>query len=123
MPLDRSAYEKIVKERAVEHLQDRVVSAALSLMHEAVPMTALTQSPEWDRYLQLISGEIEKARRNEELLTAKITNPGVVNHDQIMLLKLSLQAWRSRRESFEHALALPKQIIDGAKRAEERSHE
>lgn len=119
MTITRTQYEKSSKERAADKLSDRHLSAVLHLVHAAVPLETLTNSPEWDRYLQLITALLEIASKQEQELVGKLSWNGTVNHDELMLTKIQLAMWRGRAGALQDVLSLPKQVLEAAARAKE----
>lgn len=119
MTITRQQVDEAAVKRAGQRFQDRQLSAALQLIHTATPLATLTGSGEWDRYLQLIAGLVEQARAQEAIFAAKLLGH-VVNHDEILALKLHHAHWVARAAALAEAMALPQEVLAAAARAKEK---
>lgn len=108
---DRTQFLKQQKDK----LQDKSLSAALHLKAAAVPLQHLTRSDDWNRYLQMLQGELETARMDESALMKKLSGY-VVNVDALMTIKMQLAAAQATCTTLEKIIALPQQIMDAAAR-------
>ena len=113
MTVDRKRFDETVNKRKEEHH----ISEVLHLVHAAVPIEKVTQSPEWNSFLQLIEGLIENEQRKYETLHKQLVDPNTVNTDKIMLLKQQITASLSRIEAWIEARDLPGKVLTAADKA------
>ena len=106
--------------RSVKKIDDRGLSATLQLLHAAVPMEKVTQSLEWNSYLELISGLLEEERNKYASFQTRISDPTLVNTDKIMILKIALAQSSAVIETLNYVSDIPKQIMEAAKRKEDK---
>jgi len=110
MSIDKNRFTESVN----KHRQESRISDVLQLVHAAVPIDKVTQSPEWNSVLQLIQGMIDAEQAKYEDLHKKFVAPQLVNHDQIMLMKQQITASLSRISTLIEVRDLPKTVLDAA---------
>jgi len=96
--------------------QQRIRELQASI-HEAVRATAVTGHAEWDHFLELIEGRIAKYRDMIAVEQSALVAPGLVNSEQIMLLKVRLACLQTALCELEAVIALPKILIAGGSEA------
>lgn len=78
-------------------------------------MQALTGSLEWNSYLEMVNGFIEKLVPTRDALNKRICSGDVVDYKELISLKLKYIDVLARIETLEQLSNLPKQIIEAAK--------
>jgi len=86
--------------------QQTLVQAQLSIEH-------VTSDPHWDRFLSYIQAAIEAEQGKEQTLFASLRDPGLVNHDQIMQVKIALAQCTAHIQAWQEVMAVPKRLKDG----------
>jgi hypothetical protein len=114
--IDRNRF----KEAASQKLQERGLSASLHLIHAAVPMEKMTASAEWNSYLQLIEGMLEKEQQTCDRLQQELSSPNLANVERLMQLKLQLAGCLASLKTLTEVRDLPIDIVGAAARAKER---
>lgn len=115
MSYSRADYQKMVADTARAKFDDRQLSSALHLIHAAAPLEKLTQSDEWNRYLQLVTGLIAQTQEQERLFTQQLKG-ALVKHEDLLLVKLNLAAAEARIQALQQVLELPKTILEASER-------
>lgn len=113
--MDRSEYKSFVEKKSSEHRQRENTAAIVQLIKSSVSMQNLTGSMEWNSYLEMVNGFIEKLVPTRDALNKKICSGDVVDHNEILSLKLKYIDVMARIETLEQLSNLPKQIIEAAK--------
>lgn len=116
MTIDRDRFTEAAK----QHLRERGLSAALHLIHAAVPIEKLTMSDEWNSYLQLIEGLLEQEQQSLEQLQRELSSPTLANAERIMQLKLQIAGSFARLKTLTEVRDLPRELIGAAATARER---
>lgn len=111
-----SDFAKAQKTKRQNQTRERV--PGLELLSQAqVKAEHVTGHDAWDTYLSYIQSAVEKAQGYMAHLDALLTDPMVVDHSQIMRLKVEREACRARIEAWEAATSLPRQIIEQGEKA------
>lgn len=96
--------------------QAQKVAAAKPMLHQlavAAPrMETLTQSAEWNRYLQHLQAQVDIAKRGIEACVNGLTDPNITDPNEIFRLKITHAAFVARKQAFDEAMELPKQLIE-----------
>lgn len=106
-------YKDYAGRKKEEKRQRRAASLEL-LTRAEVPAKALVGDPKWDIFLSQVQVAIEQSEAQAAGLEAKLADPDVVNHDQIMAVKTSLARVKGRIEAWKAAVELPAQIVSAA---------
>ncbi len=72
----------------------------------------LTGVVQWDRFLSYLAAGAETCQQQAEALREKIADPLVVDHTEIMRLKISLEGWIQRGFAFDAVMGLPKDLLE-----------
>lgn len=87
------------------------------LAQASVSAEHLTGYHEWNTYLSYVQAVIEKARIYLGECDARLTNPDIVNHDQLIQIKIQRESIASMIRAWEAAISLPKEIIEKGEEA------
>lgn len=77
----------------------------------------MTQVREWDLFLSYIAAAQEECAKEIDKLRAKISDPMVVDHDEVMRLKVLLEGWIQRQNAFQAVISLPKDLMEMGREA------
>ena len=80
--------------------------------HEAVRASAVTGHPDWDHFLAAIEGRIKSYQTMIANEQVRLSNPELVNGDEIMLIKVRLACLNEGRKVLEDVIGLPKKLIE-----------
>lgn len=107
---------------AQEHYRSRDEQRSVDLQAQRRQLTLLAQAevlagnmtrvPEWNLFLSYVSAAAEECERQIDLLRTKVSDPMVVQHDEVMRLKVLLEGWQQRRLAFDAVMSLPKDLLD-----------
>lgn len=112
MAFDRSEWSRPEQAKAMHH------KPMLYQLATAAPrMETLTRSDEWNRYLQYLQAQVDLAKRGEQASIKNLVDPAITDTNEIMRLKIAHAAFAARRQAFEEAMELPKQLIDAGAEA------
>ena len=89
------------------------------LIRDSVAAEHVTANEYWDRFLALVSGAHGKALHLFEQDRGILGSPTVVNHEQIMQVKLSMAKLDGMVAALNWVMELPKALIDAALPAKE----
>ena len=116
MAFDEAEYRRHIAEAAKpsdaregRHLQ--------MLERAALEARAVTGDPHWDYYLSCLQGAIEQTEKQIAHLRENLGRGDVVNHDQIMTLKLALAECRGRLAAWIVARDTPKELMESGDKA------
>jgi hypothetical protein len=84
------------------------------LAQEAVRMENLTGDPHWDHFLSYLEFALKETRRLLEIQRQKLSDPGLVNDEQIRLLKSNIAQSEARIWTLNEVIELPKKLKEGA---------
>ena len=82
------------------------------LARAEVNSRALTGDPLWDTFLSYLQAAVEQTEAQRDTFTATISDPKVVNGDQIMMAKTGLAECTGRLEAWNAVISLPKDLIE-----------
>ncbi len=82
------------------------------LARAGVNSRALTGDPLWDTFLSYLQAAVEQTEAQRDTFTATISDPKVVNGDQIMMAKTGLAECTGRLEAWNAVISLPKDLIE-----------
>ena len=116
MTFDREDWAKGYKAR----LQERMNGKRTELEHfmqAEVQAERLTGDPDWDIFLQLVQAGIERMQKLANELRRQLADPGTVNQDELMRLKISLADAEGHVRAWEATIQLPKDIKQSGEQA------
>jgi len=116
MSLSREEYQGRVDAALNDHhrQQARKVEAAIYQLRQAeVPITKLTQDPNWNYYLSLLQSKIEESTMS--LRAAQEDRTVDFSHAVLAERRAQVLAWQARIDTLEEVLHLPTDILSGAK--------
>ena len=115
---DRSDWEEFTERKGAEAATHQRPQLEL-VAQQAVKASLLTGDPNWDMLTTMVQGVIEIAQQQANAFQAALNDPEIVNHEALLLAKMSLRETLARIEAWEAVLQLPAGIMrDGAKAAE-----
>lgn len=85
----------------------------------AVLAENLTGDEHWDYFLQCLQGALEASQSDETMLLERLASEHSVDHDTIMRLKLALMDARATIRTLKWTIALPHEIKETGKVAQE----
>lgn len=107
---------------AQEHYKDQNERQAVDLAQRRRQITVLaqaevlaenlTQVREWDLFLSYVQAGMNACDVECEKLRRRISDPMVVQTEEIMRLKVLLEGWEQRRNAFQAVISLPKDLIE-----------
>lgn len=83
----------------------------------AVRTELLMGSSEWNSFLGYIQGAIEETEVQRDSLIELISDPLMVDHDQIMRAKIALSGCKERIAAWNAVIELPKDLIEAGNKA------
>lgn len=111
-----------------EYRKDKVNGRSQDIALERRQLTVLAQAvvaadhltgvPMWDQYLSYVAGAMESCAAQIVALRDQIADPMVVDHSEVMRLKILLEGWLQRNNAFAAVLALPKDLLEMGERAQ-----
>lgn len=118
MPFDRTQWN--ARDREGPTRRERAVAELQLLEQAAVSVEAVTGHPAWDRFLSMISAMIAKFEGMEEAALERISNPGTVDQNELMLAKIALAEARAAKTALQATMKLPSEIINAREIAVDR---
>ncbi len=116
MAFNRDEYRASIAEaetqRSADSVRDLKRHARASLEAQAV-----TGDPHWDYYLSHLQAAIETTDAQIAHLTASLCDDTVVDHNQLMTLKLALAECKGMANAWKVARNLPKDLIENGEKA------
>ncbi len=88
-----------------------------TLQRAALEARAVTGDPHWDYYLSCLQGAIEQTEKQIAHLRENLCDGSVVNHDQLLTLKLALAECRGRLTAWIVARDTPKELMESGDKA------
>lgn len=117
MSFDREDFDAMTEKKATERLKNN--QPALELLHQAKVRTSLlTQSPEWDTFLQMLQDAIEKNGAARDTYVQRLLQIDTSSDVAERMRRLAQQC-NTRIETIQGIMALPKQIHDAGTASEE----
>lgn len=119
MSYDRAQFLATVANKAQGRQSDilpvyRMVQAVGVVMQKLT-----TASSEWNRYLQLLQGQIERAEAAKITAQSKMNDPAVWDSQALAKLKSDILMTDAMILAWRLAMELPKAIIEGGGKAQE----
>ena len=96
--------------RSSEPAQERIRQLQAQT-HEAVRASAVTGHPDWDHFLAAVEGRIKSYQAMVAAEQVKLSNPALVNADEIMFIKVRLACLNEGCSALEDIIELPKRLI------------
>lgn len=87
------------------------------LRQTAIRTELLTGSPEWDSFLGYAQAAMEETEAQLQGWIVFITNPVIVDRDQIMQAKIALAECKGRIDAWKAVIELPKDLIETGNKA------
>jgi hypothetical protein len=81
------------------------------------PMEALTTSPEWEIFRNVIQGEIERLEKALDQLAPTFLNPETTTFEQMLGLKFNALIAGARVDALREVLGMPQVIIEDGEKA------
>lgn len=114
MTFDRSQFASLAERKRNER-QDR---PRLELVAQAaVKANLLTGSPHWDTFLTYIQSAVDATERQLKGFEAKLSDPAIVNPDDMMRAKIWASECRGRRDALLAVLSLPADLMKAGEAA------
>ena len=106
--------------KLVEQSDPRADASKLrNVIGAAVDAAKLTGSLEWDRYISWIEHAKDETKALIDTTQSKLNSPMIVNHDDIMRLKLELYGFEWQLQTLDWAQDLPRAIMAQGDQARE----
>ncbi len=117
MPFDRKDFEAAATGRKDQ--RERELMPLIRLLQSAAPVMAemMTGSDDWNRYLAILSGFVDRLQAGKATATARLADPGVWEPTQLTKLKSDILTADAMLDVLQTAMQLPKAIIDGGEAA------
>lgn len=77
----------------------------------------MTRVREWDLFLSYISAAREECVKEIDKMRVRISDPMIVDHAEVMRLKVLLEGWTQRKNAFEAVMSLPKDLLEMGSKA------
>lgn len=113
--MDRAEYIDSLKRGSEKNIRRENTAAVVQLIKTSVEMEKLTGSNEWNTYLEMVSGLLERATPSCEAIKEKLCSGHVVSHEELLSTKMKYIDLLARIETMKQLLEMPKQIIAAAK--------
>lgn len=112
----REDHEELLKEQAKKNAKNG--KPVLEMMAQAaVHADLLLGDPHWDKYLTYIQSAVENTEKHISALKTKLCDFRVVDHREILAIKLLLAQNEGRKEAWTSAIELPSQMRDRGEEA------
>lgn len=85
----------------------------------AVMANLITNDDKWNRYLQLLQGQIDKTRAQKEAAQSRMNDPAIWDPQHLAKLKSDIREADAMIAAWELAMQLPKALIEGGQEATE----
>ena len=82
------------------------------LAQAEVEAGSLTGIVQWDRFLSYVAAASETCKQHAAAVRDKIADPAIVDHGEIMQLKIRLEGWIQRGFAFDSVIGLPKDLLE-----------
>jgi|TARA_Y100000310_G_scaffold21356_3_gene20640 hypothetical protein len=89
------------------------------LIQAEVSAEAMTGHPDFDRFLSYLQNAVVICEQKIAYLQTQLNDPMVVNADEIMGIKAMLTDANARKEAWQAAINLPKDIMENGENARE----
>ena len=108
---DFQTYKKIAEENKAKP------SGQVNQMFRQAAVSAelLTSDPHWDYFLSIIQEDINQTEELVKSLQEQLTSATIVNHDDIIKLKIGIAQFEARISVLRQMQEVPKTIIEQAK--------
>lgn len=116
MSFDRGQVENFVKDKHREKRESFVPVARL-LQGAAPVMDKLVRSPEWDRYVPLLQGVIERYKVQREAALKKLADPSITKDEDVRKLRQDIFTADVTMDTLKFAVELPAAILQGSEQA------
>lgn len=116
---DRKAFADRVADKAKRRDAAQLPAFRALQAVGAVMAKLTTTSDEWNRYLQLLQGQIDKTRVVREAAQEKMSDPAIWDPQHLAKLKSDIREADAMIAAWELAMRLPKALIEGGAEATE----
>ena len=116
MALERNEYRQSVADHSAKRSAAHDGRHLRLLERAALEARAVTGDPHWDYYLSVLQGAIEQTETHIAQFREQLCGD-VVNHDQIMTLKLALAECQGRLAAWTVARDTPKELMESGDKA------
>ena len=116
MAFNRDEYRAAIKEAGTQRSADSVRDLKRHA-RSALEAEAVTGNPHWDYYLSYLQDAIETTDAQIAHLTSFLCDDTVVDHNQMMTLKLALAECKGMASAWKTARDLPKDLIENGEKA------
>jgi hypothetical protein len=112
----REAFEKSAAKRG-DHQNPRQVPPSALLEQAKIASIHLTQSPEWNVFLQRIQALVDEERKLLNAMAESVAIPNMTS-EQILQAQRHMLVARARIETWEQVIRLPSTLIEMGARKE-----
>ena len=120
-PQDVAASAKRIEERRAKNPLKAVASdtrgPAELLRQASVKSDLLVNDPHWDTYLSYIQAQVEQLEKMVEDATAKLVDPKVIDHEEMIQAKMIIGEASAMIRAFTMAMGFPTAIMEAHKNA------
>jgi len=92
----------------------------IQLRQAAVKSNWLLNDPKWDTFLTWVQADVEELEKMEAHARAKLENPAITNHDELMKAKIVLLEAQAMKRALTIAITYPRKILDDKIALEDR---
>jgi len=108
MNIDPKDYQKALEKQKGDQKPN---NARTFLRQAAVSAQQLTGDPHWDKFLSYIQSELDGISGQLKIATEALNDRITVNHEELILLKMSILEYRTAKQVLENVMNYPKKII------------
>jgi hypothetical protein len=121
MPRNLNEHKQwLEKQPKKERRPNQPSQVALQQIEQAsLSVQAMTGNADWDRFLSYLQRGVEISERQGKMLEAQLRDPSVIDHNEIIAIKVLLAATDARTLAWRTAINLPAQIIESGDNAAE----
>lgn len=89
------------------------------IRQEAPAAEMLTSDARWNVFLQVLEGLKRQAEEACRSFEESLASPGVLDHGQMIELKMQIARMRERIDTIRQVMELPQEMIERGKKADE----
>lgn len=108
---EKEDYRDLLDDRKKQQFKEQRPDLIQAIRSE-VSATKLTGDRHWDRFLEHIQGVIDQKKEQKQRTEADLCSPSVVDHEQIVKLKLRLREDAGWIDALELVQTLPQELQD-----------
>ncbi len=106
MAFDPEQFEHLLTRRKAEKLKDNRTNLS-AIQQAAIKADLMTGDPNWDIFLTYLQENSNKNQSSRDALLSELSNPSLVNPDQVAAKRIALIQCNERIRVLEHVIALP----------------